>query len=153
MESHEVLRNTIKEVGVKSVAADMNLSTSLLYKWCEPKTDDAGADNPLDRLEKIFLSTQCTNPTRWLCRKVGGYLVMNPSTIPEETPVLQATHTIVRNFSDMLEAVSESYENDGSIEHEEASRIRNEWETLKSVCETFVNACEQGAYQTPQPPE
>ena len=151
MESHEVLKTTIKEVGVKSVAADMNLSTSLLYKWCEPKTSDAGADNPLDRLLKIFNATQCTNPTRWLCERVGGFLVMNSSTETSDTPVLQATHAIVRDFSDMLEAVSESYKDDGSIDEAEAQRIRREWETLKSVCETFVVACERGEYQTNKP--
>ena len=76
---------------------------------------------------------------------------MNPSTEPSDTPVLQATHAIVRDFSDMLEAVSESYKDDGSIDDEEAKRIRREWETLKSVCETFVVACERGEYQTNTP--
>ena len=37
MNSYEVLKNAITPVGAKSIAADMNLSTSLIYKWCQSK--------------------------------------------------------------------------------------------------------------------
>jgi hypothetical protein len=52
MDSSEVLKNAISGVGAKSVAADMNLSASLIYKWCQPsgRVEDSGADNPLGRL-------------------------------------------------------------------------------------------------------
>ena len=38
-ESYEVLKDAIDKVGVKAVAHDMNLSTPLLYKWCQRPKD------------------------------------------------------------------------------------------------------------------
>ncbi len=154
MESHEVLKEAINTAGVKAVAADMNLSSSLLYKWCESKESEGagGADNPLDRLMKIYESTGDTGPISWLCKQVDGFFVKNP--IPDtdsDTPVLQITHAIVREFSEMLAAVSESYEDDCRIDTDEAARIRKEWEELKSVCETFIVGCERGLYNVKRP--
>ena len=69
MESFEILKQAVNNLGVKSIAADMNLSTSLIYKWCQPKDtpDAAGADNPLDRIAKIYDLTGDDTPVRWLC--------------------------------------------------------------------------------------
>ena len=55
MESHEVLKKAMDNLGVKSVASKLNLSTSLVYKWCQPSEspNDSGAENPLDRLDRI----------------------------------------------------------------------------------------------------
>ena len=54
--SHEVLKQSVSDLGVKSVASDLGLSTSLIYKWCQPSEaeDASGADNPLDRLAKVY---------------------------------------------------------------------------------------------------
>ncbi len=35
MKSHEVLKQVIEEVGAKRVAADLKVSNSLVYKWCQ----------------------------------------------------------------------------------------------------------------------
>lgn len=77
MESHEILKKSINKVGVKSIASDMNLSSSLIYKWCQPSEneDSAGAENPLDRLSKIISLTQDKSPIEWLCQKNNGYFV------------------------------------------------------------------------------
>ncbi len=149
MESHEVLKQTMSEVGVKSIAADMNLSTSLLYKWCQPKDspDAPGADNPLDRLLRICELTGETQPLRWLCERSSGYFTRNPVIHSEESiPLINATRGILKEFTELLDAVSESIENDGEISPDEAERIRSEWEDLKSLTEGFVNSCELGTY-------
>ena len=149
MESHEVLRKAIYEKGVKAVATDMNLSTSLVYKWCKASDslDDWGANNPLDRVLKIVQLTEDTGLINWLCQSVNGFFIENPiKEGAKNTPFLQATQQVLSEFSEMLQAVSESYNNDQSIDPKEASRIRAEWEQLKTLAEQFVVACEKGGY-------
>lgn len=149
MKSHEVLRKTIQSVGVKSVAADMHLAPSLIYKWCEPSesAEAGGAQNPLDRVLKIYELTGDTSPIEWLCRKTDGFRVDNPKRSEHRIkPVLKSTQAILKEFSDILEAISLSYESDGKIDVTEAGRIRDEWEKLKGLAESFVTACEHGTY-------
>lgn len=155
MQSHEVLKLAMNKVGVKALAADMHLSTSLLYKWCQPKDapDDPGADNPLDRLSKLCRLTEDDRPIRWLCERAGGYFSPNPVARGlHSMPLINATRSILKEFTELLDAVSESIENDGRISSNEADRIRSEWEDLKSLTESFVHACETGAYADPDVP-
>lgn len=149
MNSHEVLKKSIGDLGVKSVAAELGLSTSLIYKWCQPTDgkDASGADNPLDRLARIVELTQDTGPVVWLCQQADGYFVPNvPTREDDAVPLLHMTREIVRKFSDLLDVLTESVENDGQIDLVEAGNIRAEWEELKSVSESFVALCEKGAY-------
>ncbi|VGO23425.1 phage regulatory CII family protein [Pontiella sulfatireligans] len=149
MDSHEVLKKSVSDLGVKSVASDLGLSTSLIYKWCQPSDseDASGADNPLDRLAKVHELTGDTGPIRWLCEQAGGYFVPNvQAEAVDAIPLLHMTRRIVREFSDLLDVLTESIENDGKIDLLEAEKIRTEWEQLKSSAESFVSACEEGIY-------
>ena len=149
MDSHEVLKKAVTEVGAKSVASDMNLSSSLIYKWCEPSEPEGagGADNPLDRLLRIYELTGDTGPIAWLCQRAGGYYVANHAPVDQEKfSLLPTTRQILREFTELLDAVSEGMEDDGKIDDKEAERIRAEWEDLKSIAEGFVNACEKGTF-------
>lgn len=150
MESFEILKKTINNLGVKSIASDMNLSTSLIYKWCQPKDnpDAGGADNPLDRVAKIYELTGDTTPIKWLCQKANGMFVENPPEKHQCDPApLKATQEILSEFSELLVVVSKSIEDDQAIDTDEAKKIREVWENLKSVTESFVNACEEGSYE------
>lgn len=152
MKSHEVLKKSVSDLGVKSVASDLGLSTSLIYKWCQPTgSDDAsGADNPLDRLARVYELTQDTGPVEWLCQRANGYFVPNvPLQQVDAIPLLHMTRLIVREFSELLDVLTESIDNDGVIDLQEAERIRAEWEKLKSSAENFVASCEQGMYAEP----
>ena len=149
MNSHEVIKKSVGDLGVKSVAADLGLSSSLIYKWCQPSdTEDAsGADNPLDRLARIYELTQDPGPIAWLCQQADGYFVPNaPLQQTDAVPLLHMTRRIVREFSDLLDVLTESIENDGKIDLNEAEKIRIEWEELKSSAESFAASCERGAY-------
>lgn len=148
MESHEVLREAIHAVGVKTVAHETRLSTSLVYKWCQPSSpDSSGAENPLDRIQKLIAVTENKAPVHWLCQKNNGFFVENPvKSDCSNTPALLAAQKLVSEFSELLSAVSKSFESDNSIDEEEAARIRVEWEQLKAVAEKFVVACERGVY-------
>ena len=147
--SHEVLKQVITRCGAKSVAADMGLSQSLIYKWCEPSQgpDSSGAGNPLDRLMEICELTGDECAIDWLCQQTDSFRIRNPvqgeATI---SSVLDNTQVILKEFSDMLEAVTQSYANEHRIDQRESARIREEWEELKCVAEQFVYACEQGMF-------
>lgn len=149
MDSYEVLKKSVSDLGVKSVASDLGLSTSLIYKWCQPtdSEDASGADNPLDRLARIQELTGDTGPIRWLCQQADGYFVPNaPLQQIDAIPLLHMTRRIVREFSELLDVLTESIENDGKIDLQEAGKIRVEWEELKSSAESFVGSCEKGTY-------
>ncbi|MBN1669832.1 MAG: hypothetical protein JXR37_02290 [Kiritimatiellae bacterium] len=148
MESFEVLKKTIGAVGVKAVAGNLNLSASLVYKWCQPKgaAGEAGAGNPLDRIRKVYELTGDVAPIAWLCQCAGGFYVENPRGDCGHADMLKVTQTILKEFSELLDAVSMSVQNDGKIDPKEAEKIRREWEDLKTVAESFVLACEKGTY-------
>ncbi|MDZ8119872.1 phage regulatory CII family protein [Pontiella agarivorans] len=148
--SHEVLKKSVSDLGVKSVASDLGLSTSLIYKWCQPTgaEDASGAENPLDRLARIYELTGDRGPVKWLCQHADGYFVENvPPAEINKIPLLHMTRRIVREFSDLLDVLTESIENDGKIDPEESQKIRREWEELKSSAESFVSSCEKGLYR------
>ncbi len=149
MNSHEVIKKSVGDLGVKSVASDLGLSTSLIYKWCQPTETElsSGADNPLDRLARIYELTQDKGPVAWLCQKADGFFVPNAAHQKiDAIPLLHMTRRIVREFSDLLDVLTESIENDGRIDLDEAEKIRIEWEQLKSSAESFTTSCEKGVY-------
>ena len=159
MKSWDVLRDAVDSVGVKVVAAKLNLSTALVYKWCqEPPTDEdrdaSGARNPLDRLQTLYEVTHDPRLINWMCQFADGFFVANPTVKPSEREeqLLATTQRVVHDFGGLLSDISRSIENDGQIMPDEAETIRQSWEKLKSLAECFVVACEQGLYrQTKRP--
>ena len=152
VKSWEVLREAADRIGVKALAAKLNLSTALVYKWCQESARDdpssSGARNPLDRLCEIYDATDDERIVNWMCNSAGGFFVKNPVVQPGEREgnLLSATQRMVEDFGALLSAVSRSIENDGQITADEADHIRQTWERLKTQSELFVVACEQGLY-------
>ena len=154
MKSHEVIRQAVDEPGVKAVAAALKVSPALVYKWCEQPADtedpdQSGAKNPLDRVREMYLLTKDIRLIRWLCNEAGGFYVSNP--VPEirkslDETIFNETRSMVRDFSELLEAVTESVEGDSNIDPNEADIIREKWEDLKACVERFVISCEKGHY-------
>jgi hypothetical protein len=155
MKSYDVIRQAVEEPGVKAVAAALKVSPALVYKWCEPAADSedpdqSGAKNPLDRTREMYQLTKDIRLVRWLCNEAGGFFVANPALdqrkMLEET-IFSETRGMVREFSELLDAVTGSFENDLSIDTTEADTIRQKWEDLKACVEKFVLGCEKGIYQ------
>ena len=154
MKSYDVIRQAIEEPGVKAVAAALKVSPALVYKWCEPPANEAdpeqsGARNPLDRTRDLYELTKDIHLVRWLCNEAGGFFVSNP--MPEhrkslEESIFVETRSMVRDFSELLDAVTESVEDDPGIDPNEADIIRQKWEDLKACVERFVIGCERGHY-------
>ena len=152
MRSYEVLKRAADTVGVKALAAELKLSTALVYKWCQASDpndpDTSGARNPLDRLADIVRVTRDTNVANWLCHEAGGFFVRNPTDLPGSvaTQLLINTQKMVTEFSQFLLTVTRSIEDDGRIEPSEAEQIRDRWEQFKSMVEAFSVACEHGVF-------
>jgi hypothetical protein len=160
MKSYEVIRDAVDEPGVKAVAAALKVSPALVYKWCEPASDgddpdQSGTKNPLDRVREIYQRTRDIKLIRWLCNQAGGFFVASPSLgnrADRDESVVHETRQMVREFSELLDTVTASYENDSLIDSAEADVIRQKWEDLKGCVEHFVVSCEKGLYGKPGKP-
>ncbi len=152
MESFEVLKQAVDEVGAKCVASEMGLSTSLVYKWCErPPEEDgdaSGARNPLDRVAALVDCTRCDELPSWICERAGGFFVRNPEVRGDaiDREFIAHTQRMIQDFSELLGVVSESIVDDNRVDKEEADQIRRKWESLKQYGEEFVCACELGMF-------
>ena len=120
MKCYEVIRQAVDEPGVKAVAAALKVSPALVYKWCEPPAeeddpDQSGARNPLDRVREMYHLTKDIRLVRWLCNEAGGFFVANPVHEPGKTldeAIFAETRGMVRDFSELLDTITESVEND-----------------------------------------
>ena len=158
MKSYEVIRQATEEPGVKAVAAALKVSAALVYKWCEPPEnaedpDASGAKNPLDRVREMYEITKDIGLIRYLCNNAGGFFIANPS-LPHPTKSLDEnifaeTRGMVREFSELLDTITESLEKVPGIQPDEAVNIRERWEDLKACVEQFDRGCEAGFYKVP----
>ncbi len=154
MQSHEVMREVLKEVPAKRIASEMGLSLSLVYKWAEPTEDEtgSGASNPLDRVGQLIRITSNPRIAQWVCERADGFFIRNPHSIAADGHLIPITNDIVQEFADMLATIAQAA-GDNAISTEEARKIRRRWEELKSVTEGFVHAAEAGKFPPPMPPE
>ncbi len=148
MQAYEVMREILKTVPAKQIAAELRVSLSLVYKWAEAPVADgglSGANSPLERT--VFLMRLAENPqiAQWLCAQAGGFFIRNPAQLHCDGPLIPLTNDIVQEFADMLATIAQS-SSDNVINVEESRRIRQRWEELKSVTEGFVQACELGNF-------
>lgn len=155
MDSWQVVKNSMDRVGVKKVAAGMKLSPSLVYRWAQPMADSpgrysaaSGVLNPLDRVARLVEITGDNSLVQWLCRRIGGFFVPDPTITSEHgnLAVLRHTQAMIQDFSGVLEAVSKALANDQLIDEDEAKQIRQAWERLKQAGETFAVCCEHGCF-------
>jgi hypothetical protein len=147
MESHELLREIFDKKTPKEVSADLELSTSMIYKWAQPPGDASGSgvENPLDRIEALMQSTGDQRLVQWICQRAGGFFILNPKNAPHPHFLIPATNQIVQEFADLL-AVIATAAADNQITPAEAKQIRARWEELKTVTEGFVACCEEGNF-------
>lgn len=147
MKSHELLREVFHEGNPKKIADDLGLSLSMIYKWAEAPTEGgSGATNPLDRVDALIKSTDDPRLVQWICERAGGFFIQNPKKHWSHPYFLiPATNQVVQEFADLLSVIAAAA-GDHHITKEEAERIRQRWEQLKSVTEGFVHACEEGNF-------
>lgn len=160
MKSYDVIRAAVDEPGVKAVAAALKVSPALVYKWCEPPAEledpeQSGARNPLDRVRDMYHLTKDIRLVRWLCNEAGGFFIANPAPAAEQSidqTIFSESRAMVRDFSELLDTVTESVEDDAHIDPQEADQIRQKWEDLKGTVERFVVSCERGHFHVKKKP-
>jgi hypothetical protein len=145
MQSHELLREVFDQKAPKEISADLELSTSMVYKWAQPAANAGGIENPLDRVEALIQSTGDERIVQWICQRAGGFFIRNPKNAPHPHYLIPATNQIVQEFADLLAVVATTAA-DNKITSVESEQIRARWEELKSVTEGFVAACESGNF-------
>jgi hypothetical protein len=145
MQSHEVLREVFDKCSAKQIAADLDLSLSLVYKWTEPPSAEGPpTGNPLERVAALYRCSGDERILQWLCQQAGGFYIKNPRTHHAHPDYLiPATNQIVQEFADLL-AVIATAAADNQVTGKEAKTIRSRWEEMKSVTETCVACCEKG---------
>lgn len=144
MKSAEVIALAVADKGPKEVAATLGVSLSLIYKWSEGKTG-----NPLDRVDALVKATGSTAPLAWLCSRAGGsFLPRPPAADVDENRLFAETQRMLKEFSDVLQAMTSAFL-DGHVSKEEAALIRREWEELLPIAEGLVRACESHAHGSP----
>ncbi|MGC4115192.1 MAG: hypothetical protein QM765_11405 [Myxococcales bacterium] len=148
MQSHELLKDVLKRTSAKQIAADMNLSLSLIYKWAEPpgEVSGSGSSNPLDRIEQLIKTTGDARIAHWVCARAGGFFIENPPAKASGAALVPATNEIVNDFAKLLAAITTASA-DQQVTAQEAQGIRARWEELKSATEGFVQAAEKGAFR------
>jgi hypothetical protein len=149
MQSHELLREVFQKCSAKTIAAELGLSLSMIYKWAEPPDPAAGSGtvNPLDRIEALHRITNDPRVVQWICQRAGGFFIKNPKTNNAHPEFLiPATNEIIQEFADLLAVIARAVA-DNQITREEAADIRGRWEELKSVTEGFVECCENGNFR------
>ncbi|HEY1099728.1 MAG TPA: phage regulatory CII family protein [Myxococcota bacterium] len=140
MQSHEAVKAAVDDKGPKEVASAMNVSLSLVYKWCEGKTG-----NPLDRVAELVDATGSTVPLSWLCTRAQGSFLPRPPPVPaDDARLVDDTRRMLKEFSDVLSAMTAAFL-DGHVSDAEAKLIRREWEELLPIAEGLVRACEARA--------
>ena len=92
-------------------------------------------------------SPRTSDLVRWLCNEAGGFYVSNP--VPEirkslDETIFNETRSMVRDFSELLEAVTESVEGDSNIDPNEADVIREKWEDLKGLRRAVCHQLREG---------
>ena len=147
MKSHQIIKESCKKRGIKSVASEIGVSSSLMYKWSQPYDGTgSGSKNPLDRIVELINAVQDPTLIEWICEQSGGYFVRDPESHQEENyEVMPATNEIVAQFSALLGEISQSAQ-DNNIEKKESKKIRKVWNALKSFTEGFVKCCEEGDF-------
>lgn len=142
------MKEALNRTSPKAVAADLQVSLSLVYKWAQPCTDlGSGSRNPLDRVRRIMELTAEPKIIEWLCQQAGGHFVPNPE--PSGQPAFEietGTNAIVNQFAQLLGVITHAAA-DRSIGADESERIREVWDHLKSVTEGFVRCCEEGDFE------
>lgn len=149
MKSHEIFRELFESVSPKEIAAEMGLSVSMIYKWAEPTGDTgSGTPNPLERIAAVLKVTKDIRIAEWVCRRAGGFFTKSPEAGSADTQdsVVLATNQIVQDFAEMLSAIATAAV-DNKITAQETRDIRDRWEHLKTVTESFVCCCENGNFE------
>ncbi|MDR1011540.1 MAG: hypothetical protein LBM04_10550 [Opitutaceae bacterium] len=143
MDSHDIVKQILKDIPAKQIASDLGVSLSLVYKWAEPPLVGSGTSNPLDRIEGLTRISGSVILIEWLCERMNGRFVPGkPPEIPE-LHVHRSRPELVRELGRLLGELAEIATETATPAHKVKS-LRKQWEHVKKVTEMFILAAERG---------
>jgi len=146
MESHEILRAAFKKMGCKNVAAEMNLSLSLIHQWSRGNGGGkSAAANPLDRVARLLEVTADRRLTDWICAHQNGFFVENPPAKNGQAELPSAGLAALKDLNQMETALLETLTQPGTPAR--AEKLRRLWEVSKSNMERMVRALENEKFR------
>ena len=148
MKSYEVMWAFRKQAGAKMVAGAVGLAKSHTDKWCRPVgAGETGELNPLDRVAQMLALPGGRELVKWLCGKAGGYFVRNPALkVWRALTLLKANAVVIGHIAKFQSHLAQA-EQDGRISPAAAEQLRADWDEAKAELESFVCACERGAFR------
>lgn len=147
MASHELLHELFVKPQVKNLAVKLGRSAVLLYKWAQPRAgDNSGKKNPVDWVVELMQLTD-ERLVRWICARAGGFFVKNPAlTVWRALTLVKAAGAVLMCLVQFQGRLLQAQQ-DGRVSSKAAEDLRAAWEELKSEAESFVQACERGAFR------
>jgi hypothetical protein len=147
MDSHDVVKQILKEIPAKQIASELRVSLSLVYKWAEPPIIGSGASNPLDRTELLTRISGGVAPLEWLCARLNGTFVPGEPPVIPELHVHQSGPELVRELGRLLGELAEIAAGN-EVPMPKVKSLRKQWERVKKTMEMFVLAAEKGRLKT-----
>ena len=151
MKSYEVLRQAFKKAGCKKVAAEMNLSLSLVHQWSRGSSGKSVARSPLDGTAQLQQITGDLGMVQWLCAQADGFFVPNPVASRAAKASLAkldltlAEHALQRNIGELELALVDALEKPDSWSRVE--KLGACWEVLKASGERLVRTLKHGEFR------
>ena len=84
------------------------------------------------------------------CTQAGGFFVqpLEASEVELDRRSIDHTRTLLAEFSELLQVLSDSMAHASRIDEREAAEIRTQWQRLQGYGEAFERACESGRFDT-----
>jgi hypothetical protein len=150
LSSSETLRIAYDDevgAGIKTLAAELQLSASMLQKWGEipgrTGEQNSGTANPIDYILKWTVATGSPTAAMWLLEHCGGFFAgTHPKRLTGSTIEYPAAWHRAHLEMAELDATVTRAVYDGTLSHADIAAIRKEWEDVKAWTQCFVDSNE-----------
>lgn len=149
MTSKEALKLACKDRGVKEIAESLCISPTAIYN----QINDPDKNDMLNKF--VDFVNACGNdiPIQWAAGELNGMFLKNPDIEAKKEEINQTyVPEALQDFGNVIKEIGEAMA-DGKVTLKEAEAIREQWEKLKVLLETFVLACEFGFLNEKDIPE
>ena len=148
MDSKEALKLACDERGVKEIAENLSISPTAIYN----QINDPDKNDILNKF--VDFVNACGNDVaiQWASSELNGIFLKNPDIAAKKEEIKRTyIPEALQDFGNVIKEIGEAME-DGKVTAEEAEGIRQQWDKLKVLLETFVLACEFGFLNENEPP-
>ena len=146
MQSHELLREVFDKKTPKEVSADLDLSTSMIYKWAQPRERRRQRHRQSAGPHRGAAPKHRRPPARPMALPARRRIFHSQSQEHAASAFPDSRHQPDRPGICRPAASHRHRRRRQQITAAESKQIRARWEELKSVTEGFVACCEEGNF-------